>query len=86
MLGGEWKLGPKPELVVLSDGVGLVIQNAEIPVCCALSHKDPHTLDSHTLVGVINADTEDELGKVTSFKAFSPMLLRYPEGVGASAW
>ncbi|MFX6226323.1 hypothetical protein ABTF68_22885, partial [Acinetobacter baumannii] len=44
--------------------------------------KDPHALDSDILVVVINADSEDQLDKITRLKAIAPMALRYPEGIG----
>lgn len=82
MSGGKRKLGAKPELVILGDSVGFVIEDSEISIRCSLSNQNPHPLDRDILVRVVHTDAKDQLGEVADLQAFPPISIWNPESAG----
>lgn len=75
----ERKLNATPELIVLFDGVGVVVEDTEIVLPHPSANEHPHALDGNLLIAFVDRDTEDELGKVTGLKRVASLHIRQPE-------
>jgi hypothetical protein len=75
----ERKFDATPKLIVLSDGVRVIVEDAEVVLSLSSANKDPHAFYRNRLLGTVHRNAEDQLDKIARLKRLPPLQIGEPK-------
>ena len=75
----EGELDSAPELVILRNCVGVVVEYTKISTDYSFTNQDPHALNRNRFLRIIDSNRKYQFRQITGLQAHSACQIWYPE-------